>query len=184
LVSRERFARESMLRFVVGPERQLVFDIGATLPGRGLWLSASGDVVEKSIARGVFSRAAKSQVIVPPDLRNLVEAALRQRVFDLIGMARRSGNAIAGFEKAREWLVSGKAGLVAQAVDGSVEERARFVGGRDIPVVAVLTAAELGRIFGREQTVHVAIAAGKLATKIQNEVLRLAGVAATILSGQ
>jgi len=184
LVLRESFARESMLRFVVGPERQLVFDIGATLPGRGLWLSASGDVLEKSLVRGVFARAAKTQVIVPPDLRNLVETALRQRVFDLIGMARRSGNAIAGFEKAREWLVSGKAGLVAQAVDGSVEERARFVGGRDIPVMAVLTSAELGRIFGREQSVHVAIAAGKLATKIQNEVLRLAGVAATILSGQ
>ena len=114
---------------------------------------------------------------MPPDLRSLVETALRRRVFDLIGMARRSGNAIAGFEKAREWLVSGKAGLVVQAVDGSVEERARFVGGRDIPVVAVLTAAELGRIFGREQTVHVAIAAGRLAAKIQNEVLRLAGVA-------
>jgi hypothetical protein len=50
--------------------------------------------------------------------------------------------------------------------------------------VAVLTSAELGRIFGREQSVHVAIAAGKLATKIQNEVLRLAGVAGRILSGQ
>ena len=184
LVLRESFARETMLRFVVGPDRQLVFDVSATLPGRGLWLSASADVVEKGIKRGVFARAARTQVIVPPDLRDFVEAALRRRVFDLVGMARRSGNAIAGFEKAREWLASGKAGLVAQAVDGSVEERARFIGGRDIPVVAVLTSAELGRIFGRDQTVHVAIAAGKLATKIQIEVLRLAGVAGRILSGQ
>ncbi len=184
LVLRESFARETMLRFVVGPDRQLVFDVGATLPGRGLWLSASADVVEKGIKRGVFARAARTQVIVSPDLRDFVEDALRRRVFDLVGMARRSGNAIAGFEKAREWLASGKAGLVAQAADGSVEERARFIGGRDIPVVAVLTSAELGRIFGRDQTVHVAIAAGKLATKIQIEVLRLAGVAGRILSGQ
>ncbi len=184
LVQRASFPRESMLRFVVGPERQLVFDVGATLPGRGLWLSASGDVIEKSLKNGVFSRAAKAQVNVPPDLRARVEAALKRRIFDLCGLARRSGNAIAGFEKAREWLVSGKAGLVCQAVDGSAEERARFIGGRDLPVVAVLTSAELGQIFGREQVVHVAIAKGSLATKMQNEVLRLTGVAGGILSGQ
>jgi uncharacterized protein len=184
LVLRERFARETMLRFVVGPERQLVFDCGATLPGRGLWLSASGDVLEMALKRGVFARAAKTQVMVPPDLRKRVETALRQRIFDLVGMARRSGNAISGFEKAREWLVSGKAGLVVQAVDGSVEERARFVGGRTIPVAAVLTSVELGRIFGREQAVHVAITGGSLANKIQNEVLRCTGVAGGILSGQ
>jgi predicted RNA-binding protein YlxR (DUF448 family) len=184
LVRRQSFEREKMLRFVVGPAQQLVFDVSATLPGRGLWLSAAADVVEMSLKRGVFARAAKQQVVIPPDLPARVEMALRQRVFDLIGMARRSGHAIAGFEKAREWLVSGKAGLVVQALDGSVEERARFVGGRDIPVVSVLTSADLGRIFGREQAVHVAISAGKLAGKIQNDASRLAGVAGGVLSGQ
>ena len=173
-----------MLRFVVGPERQLVFDVDATLPGRGLWLSASADVVEMALKRGVFARAAKSQLAVPPDLANRVETALRQRIFDLVGMARRSGIAIAGFEKAREWLVAGKAGLVMQAVDGSVEERARFVGGRDVAVVAVLTSAQLGRIFGREQAVHVVISAGKLGVKIQNDARRLLGVAGADVSGQ
>jgi predicted RNA-binding protein YlxR (DUF448 family) len=183
-VSRESFARETMLRFVVGPERQLVFDAGATLPGRGLWLSASADVLDMSVKRGVFARAAKAQVLVPPDLRGLVEVALRRRILDLVGLARRSGNAIAGFEKAREWLASGKAGFVMQAVDGSPDERARFVGGRDIPVGVILTSGELGRIFGREQAVHVAIAPGGLATKMQNEVLRLAGVASGASRGQ
>ncbi len=184
LVLRESFAREAMLRFVVAPDGRLVFDVTATLPGRGLWLSASGDVLDKSLKSGVFSRAAKQKLQVPPDLPARAEATLRARIFDLIGLARRSGNAIAGFEKSREWLVSGKAALVCQAADGSPEERARFIGGRDIPVVAVLSAAELGRIFGREQTVHAVIAAGTLAQKIQIEVLRLAGVAARNLSGQ
>jgi predicted RNA-binding protein YlxR (DUF448 family) len=173
-----------MLRFVVGPERQLVFDVGATLPGRGMWLSASGDVIDLAVKRGVFARAAKAQLVIPADLAAHVQAALRRRVSESLGLARRSGGAIAGFEKAREWLASGRAGLVMQAVDGSPEERARFIGGRDVPVVTVLTSEEQGRIFGREQAVHVAIAAGSLATKIQNESLRLAGVAARNLSGQ
>jgi len=184
LVRRESFPRETMLRFVVGPDQVLVFDVSATLPGRGLWLSASGDVIQKSLKTGIFSRAAKQNVTVPPDLGARVEQALRRRVAELIGLARRGGNAIAGFEKAREFMASGKAGLVVQAADGSVEERSRFIGGRDIPVASVLSAAELGRIFGREQAVHVAIAAGPLGLRIQNDVLRLAGVAGGNLSGQ
>jgi predicted RNA-binding protein YlxR (DUF448 family) len=183
-VKRESFARETMLRFVAGPERQLVFDASATLPGRGLWLSAAGDVIEAAVKRGVFARAAKAQLLVPQDLSARVEAALRQRVAEFLGLARRGGNAVAGFEKAREWLVSGKAGLVIQAADGSVEERARFIGGRDVFVAAPLDGAQLGRIFGREQAVHVAVALGPLATKIQNEILRLAAVAGGRPSGQ
>ena len=85
----------------------------------------------------------------------------------------------------REFVtVSGKAGLVIQAADGSVEERARFIGGRDVFVAAPLDGAQLGRIFGREQAVHVAVALGPLATKIQNEILRLAAVAGGRPSGQ
>jgi predicted RNA-binding protein YlxR (DUF448 family) len=184
LVRREQGRREAMLRFVVAPDRTLVFDVGATLPGRGLWLSAAGDVVEMALKRGVFPRAAKQPVSVPKDLRCQVEAMLRQRIFELAGLARRGGGAISGFEKAREWLVSGRAGLVMQALDGSVEERARFIGGREVPVVTVFTAARLGQVFGREHAVHAVIAAGRLAEKIQIEALRLAGVAAAGPSGQ
>ncbi len=184
LVQREQGRREAMLRFVVAPDRTLVFDVGATLPGRGLWLSAAGDVVEMALKRGVFSRAARQQVITPKDLRAQVETMLAQRIFELAGLARRGGGAISGFEKAREWLVSGKAGLVMQALDGSVDERARFLGGRDIPVVTIFTAARLGQVFGRDHAVHAVIAAGRLAEKIQIEALRLAGVAVGGPSGQ
>ncbi len=179
LVKRVQGSRETMLRFVVAPDQTVVFDVAATLPGRGMWLSADQDVLEMGVKRGVFARAAKSNVAVPPDLAARVADALRARIIDLIGLARRSGNAVSGFEKAREWLAAGKAGLVVQAADGSAEERARFLGGRDIPVVASVSAADLGRIFGREQTVHVGITAGPLATRIAVEATRLAGVAGT-----
>jgi predicted RNA-binding protein YlxR (DUF448 family) len=173
-----------MLRFVVGPEQNLVFDAAATLPGRGLWLSAKADVLESSIKRGVFARAAKQAVRVPPALSALVETSLRARVTDLIGLARRGGNAIAGFEKAREWLASGKVGLVVQASDGSADECRRFLGGRNVPVVTALNMAALGKIFGRDIAVHVVIAGGKLARMIEIDAARLAGVAGGGTSGQ
>src|SRR6202161_2735952 len=46
IVTRERLPKERMIRFVVGPDRQIVPDLAARLPGRGIWLSASADVLE------------------------------------------------------------------------------------------------------------------------------------------
>jgi predicted RNA-binding protein YlxR (DUF448 family)/ribosomal protein L30E len=184
LVLRDSFAREAMLRFVVGPEAAIVFDAAATLPGRGHWLSAQADVIQKAVKLNVFSRAARQRVTVAPDLAAQVETLLRRRLIDLLGLARRGGGAISGFEKAREWLAQGKAGLVVQAADGSAEERARFIGGRDVPVVTVLDAASLGKVFGREHTVHAVVASGKLARMIEIDAARLAGVAGGETSGQ
>ncbi|OYY05836.1 MAG: hypothetical protein B7Y73_00520 [Acidocella sp. 35-58-6] len=183
LVSRDSVPRDEALRFVVGPGQKILFDVAATLPGRGLWLSARADVIPLAIKRGVFSRAAKQHVDVPADLAGVVEALLVRRITELLGLARRGGGAISGFEKAREWLVEGKAGLVVQASDGSIEERARFIGGRDVPVVTPLDAQRLGKVFGREHAVHVVVAAGRLAKMIEVDANRLAGVAGRQTSG-
>ena len=45
-----------MIRFVLGPERQIVPDLAARLPGRGMWLSARADVIETARAKGVCKR--------------------------------------------------------------------------------------------------------------------------------
>jgi predicted RNA-binding protein YlxR (DUF448 family) len=167
-----------MIRFVVGPERVIVPDLGAKLPGRGIWLSARRDVIETARTRGAFARAAKASVVVPPDLASRVETGLARRVTELLGLTRRAGQATCGFEKARARLQAGRAALVIQASDGSVEERARFLSGlKDMPVATPLPAAALGAVFGRDHVVHIAIAHGRLAEALAIEAGRLAGVA-------
>jgi uncharacterized protein len=173
-----------MLRFVAAPDGMLVFDAAATLPGRGMWLSAGPDVIEKALKRGVFPRAAGVTLRIPADLQAQVRSCLERRVAELLGLARRSASAVSGFEKAREWLLLGKAGLIVQAADGSPEERARFLGGRDIAAVAPLDAASLGRVFGRERAVHVAIASGRLATMIATDSRRLADLAGPVAGAE
>lgn len=166
-----------MLRFVVAPDRTVVPDILARLPGRGIWLSARRDVLNTARTRGAFARAARGTALVPPDLVNMVEAALQRRVTELLGLARRAGQAVAGFQKAREWVTAGRAGLIVQALDGSPEERARFTSGAAyLPVVCPLTAEVLGGVFGRERAVHVAVSPGRLAAALEIEAGRLAGV--------
>ncbi len=176
VVTRERGAREAMIRFVIGPDRAVVADLAATLPGRGIWLSARADVIQRARTKGAFARAARGAVTVPPDLLSGLIAALERRIGETIGLARRAGQAVSGFDKAREWLAAGRAALVIQAADGSPEERARFVGRHAVPVVAPLPAARLGAIFGRERAVHVAVSAGRLADRLLVDAGRLAGL--------
>ena len=153
-----------------------------------MWLSASRDVLETARDKGglarAFARAARGPVTVPPDLPVLLEAALVRRIGELLGLARRAGQAVAGFEKAREWLRSGRARLVLEASDGSEAERARFLSGNagKVAVVAPLPAAALGRMFGRDHVVHVAVAPGRLAERLRSR--RTAGRAARTRTGR
>ena len=64
IVTRERLPKERMIRFVVGPDRQIVPDLAARLPGRGIWLSASADVLKSGDAHEAKTtrrRAAKEK---------------------------------------------------------------------------------------------------------------------------
>lgn len=178
VVTRERDYRARMVRFVVSPERILVPDLVAKLPGRGIWLSARRDVLETARTRGAFVRAARGPVTVPADLVDMVQSGLARRITELLGLTRRAGQAVCGFQKAREWLLAGRAGLIVQATDGSRDERTRFLSGaRDAPVAAPLSGAALGAVFGRDHVVHVAIAHGRLAEALSIETHRLSGIA-------
>lgn len=191
IVTRSRLPKERMFRFVVAPDRTVVPDLSAKLPGRGIWLSASGDVIVSGGVPGdmdrrekdrrlvrAFARAARGPVSVPPNLSDMLEAALLRRIGETLGLARRAGQAIAGFEKAREWVRGGRARVVLQASDGSAAERARFMSGCDpsVAVVDPLPAVMLGRIFARDHAVHVAVSPGRLAETLVIDAERLAGL--------
>jgi ribosomal protein L7Ae-like RNA K-turn-binding protein len=125
-----------------------------------------------------IARAARGPVQVPPDLPVVLETALIRRIGDFLGLARRAGQAVAGFEKARDWMKTHPVGLVLQAADGSEAERTRFRSAVPdaVPVLDPLTGAELGRVFGHDTVVHVALAPGRLAGSIAQDAGRLAGL--------
>lgn len=183
IVSGESGPKAGLIRFVVGPDSQLVPDVAGKLPGRGIWVSAERAMIEKAVAKKLFARAARAPVMVPEALADLVETLVLRRVVDSLALARKAGQAVTGLEKVKEWLVGGKAYALIQASDGSAREKARLrpPEGRH---VTCLNSGEIGLAFGRERAIHAALAAGGLAERVVEEAARLAGLRADCAVGQ
>lgn len=181
LASGQEHPRAELLRFVAGPAGEVIFDPSGKLPGRGLWLSPRRDVIEKACARNLFAKAARSAVRAPEALALQVESVLRDRCLDLIGLARRAGQAVAGFEKVKSRLLAGQAIVLVQAGDAALDGRAKLAAlGRGVTPglveIELFSAAELGRVFGRLTAVHVSLGSGGLAERLISEAERLAKV--------
>jgi len=168
--------RSGLLRFVVGPSSELIPDLAANLPGRGMWLTPRREAVERALAKKLFSRAARQPVLVPQGLAGHLEELLTRRCCEGLGLARRSGLAVAGFEKVCEAVRAGRAALLLSALDGAEGGRAKMRGlGRGLPVATVLSAAEIGTVFGRDHVVHVALGGGRLTARVAGDAEKLAG---------
>lgn len=176
LVSRTVKPAVEMLRFVAGPDGVVVPDVAGRLPGRGMWLSAGADMVNTALERGLFSKAARRKLSAPADLAAMVERLLLARMIETIGLARRAGQALTGFEKVRAELKAGRGAVVLAASDGASDGREKIAALSGAhPVVAVLNAAELGVAFGRENAVHAVLSSGRLADRLLVDAGRLAG---------
>lgn len=173
IVSGVRQPPGGLIRFVVGPEGQIVPDLAAKLPGRGLWVAADRGTLSQAAARH-FARAAKAPVRVPDGLADTVEALLLRRVIELIALGRKGGQAVAGYEKVREWLLRGDARVLIQASDGSPRGLTKLRAPDNGVHVTCLNAQELGMAFGREHVIHAALAAGGLAARVVEEAAKLA----------
>jgi uncharacterized protein len=168
--------RPRLLRFVIGPDGELVPDVAGRLPGRGLWLTPRRDIVERAVAKRLFARASRRPVTVPMGLADRIEALLAQRCRDGLGLARRAGLAVGGFEKVRAAVRAGDAAVLFEAVDAAEGGRRKIRGlGRGLPMAVALTAAEIGAAFGRDQLVHASVGPGALSARLLTDAGKLAG---------
>ena len=168
--------KHGLIRFVVGPETQIVPDIAGKLPGRGIYVAADRAALDKAVSKKLFARSTRMPVQVPDNLVAEVERQLVRRVVDLIALSRKSGRAVAGYEKVKAWLQNEEAQVLIQAVDGSGRGKSKLSTPHFGSYIGWLTADELGLAFGRQTVIHGALAAGGLTQRVVEEANRLRGV--------
>lgn len=173
-----------MIRFVAGPDAELVPDILGKLPGRGIWVTADPAMLTKAATKGLFSRAAKQPLKVPEDLVKQIESQLARRVVDLISLGRKSGDAVSGYEKVKDWLRKEEAQVLIQAEDGSTRGKTKLSTPHYGSYIGWLTADELGLAFGRQTVIHAALRTGGLTQRVVDEARRLKGMRARTAGAQ
>ncbi len=180
IASGQTVSTEGLIRFVVSPEGQLTPDISHKLPGRGLWIASERTALEMAIKKNIFARSAKRQVKADAGLISLVHELLRRRCLDLLGLARREGGIVGGFEKVLANVKSGKVGWIIEASDGSDDGRKRilYAGTQVAPspkVCGSFNNAELSLALGQENAIHVALLSGRRVQRWSSEMKRLSG---------
>lgn len=160
IVSRQALPKDQLIRFVIGPEGIVTPDLDGKLPGRGLYVRPDKAALTKAEKKNLFSRVARQAVTVPTGLPDVLDGLLAKRCVEQIGLARRAGAAVAGFEKVRARLKQPGSVLILSALDGAGDGRAKvgaLAKAANAQTLSPLDRAELAQAFGRDETVHAAI---------------------------
>ena len=164
-----------LLRFVRSPDGQAVPDLARRLPGRGAWVSLDRDTLAEAVRKRLFSRAFQAETQAAADLPDQVSRLLRQQALSLISLARKAGEATAGFMKVQEMLGRGRAAILLHAMEAS-PDGCRKLDKMLQPGTTRATlfhSCDLDLAFGRSNVIHAAVAKGGLAEKLLASLRRI-----------
>jgi uncharacterized protein len=110
-----------MIRFVAGPDGAVVPDLERKLPGRGVWITASRNVVERAVSEKVLARAFRGKAAADEGLPDLVDRLLEKSALEGLSLANKAGQIVTGTAKVESALAEGKVALLLHARDAAAD---------------------------------------------------------------
>ncbi|WP_375632289.1 RNA-binding protein [Bartonella sp. AA74HLJMH] len=166
IVTRKNASAQTLIRFVIGPNNQIVPDLKANLPGRGVWISAHHAVIEKAIKQKAFHRNFKTDVEVAPNLVHVVDTLLLKAALSSLSIARKAGAIVMGATKVDAAIRSGKVILVLHAKETTEDGKRKIAQAihsiqqqtnRTIKTISLFTSNEMRVAFGSNPVMHAAL---------------------------
>jgi predicted RNA-binding protein YlxR (DUF448 family) len=182
LATRENVPIEEMIRFVAAPDGAVVPDLSRNLPGRGAWVTASREAIEKAISQKAFSRAFRGKATADAKLIPLLDHLLERSALEALSLANKAGRIVTGNTKVESAIVSGKAVALFHSADGARDgkrkldgllRRIEADGGRKTPTFTLFTGSQLDLALGRPNVVHAALLASPASGGFLERSLRL-----------
>lgn len=167
-----------LVRFVNGPDGQVLVDYRHRLPGRGAYTCLDQNCLDAAVKRRLFARAFRGNCNSPEleELRTELGQAFEQRLVNLLGMVRKSGQGITGTGMVLAALKKNpRPALVIIGVDVSkdIKEKLTDLAERcRVPVFHLFSKDRLGQLFGKGERSAIALAAGTLADTLMLELQR------------
>ena len=169
IVTREAQSPAGLIRFVLGPDNQVVPDLRHKLPGRGVWVTARFDKVEEAAKRRLFSRAFKTEARASETLAADIESLLREDLRQGLSLANKAGSVTTGFHKVESAITDKPIVALIHAAEAAEDGRRKLANqlrkrlGEAIshfPVIQELSNDELDLALGRTHVIHAALVAG------------------------
>jgi uncharacterized protein len=170
IVTREVHPPAEMIRFVLGPDDQVIPDLKHKLPGRGAWVTARAEMVETAVKRRLFSRAFKTEARAAAALAKDIDAWLLADLRQSLALANKAGAVVTGFTKVEAAIAAEKpVAALVHAAEAAEDGRRKLAGAlrkrfgeaiSGVPVIDVLPGAELDLALGRPHVIHAGLVAG------------------------
>ncbi len=177
--TRESLQQNELIRFVADESGNIFPDISARAPGRGVWVKAQAQVLEAAIKNNAFSRSLKRVAKPNSQLIDETIKALKSKILGLIGLSRRAGVLITGFDKVEDAIKKAPPAFIIEAFDGSADGRGKIIGlskkWKDVPIIGIFSTAELEAAIGRENIIHAILVKGQFSQNFAMELRRLEG---------
>jgi hypothetical protein len=169
--------KKELLRFVLAPDRTLVPDILAKLPGRGAYTCFNHACLRNAAQKKQFARAFSGEVVYGGGdrLTGQVVALLEERIGSYLALANKAGKVVSGSDMVMELLKKRKAGFAFLATDISPEIGAKVMSLADryeVPHIAIFAKERLGAFLGKGLRSVAAIEKSGFIETVTREIAR------------
>jgi len=159
---------DELIRFVVGPDGDVVPDVKRKLPGRGIWISATRAAVDEAVKRRVFARGFRKEVRVATDLGATTERLLERSALDALAIVGKAGQIVTGFGKVEDAIAGDKMIALVHAADAAADGKRKLAAalrrrggdGAEMPSIEAFSAQQLDLALGRLNVIHAALLEG------------------------
>ncbi|MCD6581198.1 MAG: DUF448 domain-containing protein [Desulfuromusa sp.] len=178
IACRQAKDKNQLVRYVVAPDGTVLVDYRQRLPGRGAYTCISIQCLGDAVKKNSFKRCFKGQChsVDLDELRQQLVLAVEQKITNLIGMSRKSGQVISGSNAVIDALRK-KSSLalviIAEDISAAIGQKIETLVRRENIYSARLYKKQMiGQMLGKEERSVIAVQAGLLADSLLNELHR------------
>ncbi len=169
--------KKDKLKLIITKDGEFIPDIYDKLPGNCLWIEYKRQEIENLIAKRSISSLDEEKISKCKDLCSSIEKQLRKNIILKLSLARKSGQAISGFENVKMAIKFDNVGILFHACDGSKKEFGRIINSAlKLRVVNLFNSEELGKVFSKDTIVHSCVLKCNLANSLILDVKKLEGI--------
>ncbi|MCW8860678.1 MAG: DUF448 domain-containing protein [Deltaproteobacteria bacterium] len=178
IACRQAADKSELVRYVLSPLGELIVDYRQRLPGRGTYTCFKQQCLLDAVKRKAFQRAFRKdgEIVGSTTLQSQLLEAVEQKILNLLGMARKSGQIVSGTQAVLETLKRKplpKLIVISEDISIAIGDKiSKLAEKKNVDCAQLFNKLSLGHMLGKEERSAIAVEAGSLAKRLTHELHR------------